>query len=233
MTTRRLVGAAILIALAAAPALGQVSYSRLLNADDEPEAWLMYSGNYKSERFSRLDQINKDNVSGLRPAWIYQTGTTGRVEVTPLVADGVMYIAEPPSTIAALDAHTGRRLWRYDPLVPDETLNIGFPRTNRGIAILGDTLFFGTLDARLIALDRTQGDVRWITQIADNAVGYAVTAAPLAVDGKVIVGISGGEAGVRGFLDAYDAETGELAWRWWSIPAEGEPGNDTWGGDSW
>ena len=107
MTTRRLVGAAILIALAAAPALGQVSYSRLLNADDEPEAWLTYSGNYKSERFSRLDQINKENVSRLRPAWIYQTGTVGRVEVTPLVADGVMYIAEPPSTIAALDAHTG------------------------------------------------------------------------------------------------------------------------------
>ncbi len=233
MNRLRLPGAVALITLLAVPALGQVSYSRIENAADEPEVWLTYSGNYRSERFSGLDQINKENVSGLRPAWIYQTGTTGRVEVTPLVADGVMYIAEPPSTIAALDAYTGRRLWRYDPIVPDETLNIGFPRTNRGIAILGDTIFFGTLDARLIALDRTQGDVRWITQIADNAVGYAVTAAPLAVDGKVIVGISGGEAGVRGFLDAYDAETGERVWRWWSIPAEGEPGNDTWGGDSW
>jgi alcohol dehydrogenase (cytochrome c) len=233
MTRLRLLGTLALITLIAAPALAQVPYSRLLNADDEPEAWLMYSGNYRSERFSRLDQITKENVSGLRPAWIYQTGTIGRVEVTPLVADGVMYIAEPPSTIVALDAHTGRRLWRYDPIIPEETLNIGFPRTNRGIAILGDTVFFGTLDAQLIALDRTHGDVRWKVPIADNAVGYAVTAAPLAVDGKVIVGISGGEAGVRGFLDAYDAETGERVWRWWSVPAEGEPGNDTWGGDSW
>ena len=233
MTRLRLLGTLALITLIAAPALAQVSYSRLMNAADEPDAWLMYSGNYRSERFSRLDQITRENVSGLRPAWIYQTGTIGRVEVTPLVVDGVMYIAEPPSTIAALDAHTGRRLWRYDPIIPEETLNIGFPRTNRGIAILGDTVFFGTLDAQLIALDRTHGDVRWKVPIADNAVGYAVTAAPLAVDGKVIVGISGGEAGVRGFLDAYDAETGERVWRWWSVPAEGEPGNDTWGGDSW
>ena len=233
MTFRRLPAILALIALTAPAAPAQVSYSRLEGASEEPDVWLTYSGNYRSERFTRLDQITPENVSRLRPAWIYQTGTIGRVEVTPLVVDGVMYIAEPPSTIAALDATTGRRLWRYDPVIPDETLNIGFPRTNRGVAILGDTLFFGTLDAQLIALDRTQVDVRWKTQIADNAVGYAVTAAPLAVDGKIIVGISGGEAGVRGFLDAYDAETGERAWRWWSVPAEGEPGNDTWGGDSW
>ena len=224
---------AVLIALAAAPAAAQVPYSRLVASDDEPESWFTYSGNYRSERFTRLDGITRDNASRLRPAWIYQTGTAGRVEVTPLVADGVMYIAEPPSTIAALDARTGRRLWRHDPVVPDETLNIGFPRANRGVALLGDSVFFGTLDARLIALDRTAGDVRWTVQIADNSVGYAVTAAPLAVDGKVIVGISGGEAGVRGFLDAYDAETGELAWRWWAVPAPGEPGGDTWEGDSW
>ncbi len=236
MTIRNPRGSAVLaalIALAAVPAAAQVSYSRLAASDDEPEHWLTYSGNYRSERFTRLEQITPGNVSRLRPAWIYQTGTAGRVEVTPLVVDGVMYLAEPPSTIAALDARTGRRLWRHDPVVPDETLNIGFPRTNRGVALLGDSVFFGTLDARLIALDRTAGDVRWTTQLADNAVGYAVTAAPLAVDGKVIVGISGGEAGVRGFLDAYDAETGERAWRWWAVPGEGEPGNDTWGGDSW
>ena len=236
MTIRNPRGSAVLaalIALAAVPAAAQVSYSRLAASDDEPEHWLTYSGNYRSERFTRLEQITPGNVSRLRPAWIYQTGTAGRVEVTPLVVDGVMYLAEPPSTIAALDARTGRRLWRHDPVVPDETLNIGFPRTNRGVALLGDSVFFGTLDARLIALDRTAGDVRWTTQLADNAVGYAVTAAPLAVDGKVIVGISGGEAGVRGFLDAYDAETGERAWRWWAVPGEGETGNDTWGGDSW
>ena len=228
-----LTAAAFLGALAATPAAAQVSYSELVAADEAPENWLTYSGNYRSERFTRLDRITPENVSRLRPAWIYQTGTAGRVEVTPLVVDGVMYIAEPPSTIAALDARTGRRLWRHDPVVPDETLNIGFPRANRGVALLGESVFFGTLDARVIALDRAAGDVRWTVQMADNRLGYAITAAPLAVEGKVIVGMSGGEAGVRGFLDAYDAETGELAWRWWAVPEPGEPGGDTWEGDAW
>ena len=228
-----LTAAAFLGALAATPAAAQVSYSELVAADEAPENWLTYSGNYRSERFTRLDRITPENVSRLRPAWIYQTGTAGRVEVTPLVVDGIMYIAEPPSTIAALDARTGRRLWRHDPVVPEETLNIGFPRANRGVALLGESVFFGTLDARVIALDRAAGDVRWTVQMADNRLGYAITAAPLAVEGKVIVGMSGGEAGVRGFLDAYDAETGELAWRWWAVPEPGEPGGDTWEGDAW
>lgn len=221
------------VSLPAASAAAQVSYRELVAADDAPENWLTYSGNYRSERFTRLDRITKENAPNLRPAWVYQTGTAGRVEVTPLVTDGVMYIAEPPSTIAALDARTGRRLWRHDPVVPDETLNIGFPRANRGVALLGESVFFGTLDARVIALDRSTGDVRWSVQMADNRIGYAVTAAPLAVDGKVIVGMSGGEAGVRGFLDAYDADTGERAWRWWAVPEPGEPGGDTWEGDAW
>ena len=236
MTTRTLAGgalAALLSGLFALPGAAQVSYSQLVATDDEPADWLHYNGNYRSERYSRLDRITPGNVSRLRPAWIYQTGTAGRVEVTPLVVDGVMYISEPPSTVAALDAHTGRRLWRYDPVVPEETLNIGFPRANRGVALLGESVFFGTLDARVIALDRATGDVRWSVPMADNAVGYAVTAAPLAVDGKVIVGMSGGEAGVRGFLDAYDAETGERAWRFWTVPSPDEPGGDTWEGDAW
>ena len=236
MNTRTLAGgalAALLTGLWAAPAAAQVSYPQLVSTDDEPSDWLHYNGNYRSERFSRLDRITPENVSRLRPAWIYQTGTAGRVEVTPLVVDGVMYITEPPSTVAALDAYTGRRLWRYDPVVPEETLNIGFPRANRGVALLGESVFFGTLDARVIALDRTAGDIRWSVPMADNAVGYAITAAPLAVDGKVIVGMSGGEAGVRGFLDAYDAETGERLWRFWTVPSPDEPGGDTWEGDAW
>ncbi len=219
--------------LLAAPAAAQTSYSDLVRADETPENWLTYSGNYRAERFTRLDGITRENVARLRPEWIYQTSGSGRVEVTPIVVGGVMYVAEPPSTIAALDARTGRRLWRHDPGVPDETLNIGFPRVNRGVAVLGDSVFFGTLDAFVVALDRTTGDVRWRVPMADNKLGYAITAAPLAVDGKVIVGMSGGEAGVRGFLDAYDAATGERVWRWYSVPGEGEPGNDTWGGDSW
>ncbi len=226
---------AILAILAVLPVEGvaQIPYARLAGSDAEPDAWLTYSGNYRSERFSRLDRIHRGNVHRLRPAWIHQTGTGGRVEVTPLVADGVMYIAEPPSTIAALDARTGRRLWRHDPGVPDETLNIGFPRVNRGVALLDDSVFFGTLDAFVMALDRSTGDVRWRVPLGDNRIGVAITAAPLAVDGKVIVGMSGGEAGVRGFLDAYDAGTGERLWRFWAVPEPGEPGGDTWEGDAW
>ena len=229
---RCLTGLAVL-AFLPAPAAAQVPYARLTGSDSEPDAWLTYSGNYRSERFSRLDRIHRGNVHRLRPAWIHQTGTAGRVEVTPLVVDGVMYIAEPPSTIAALDARTGRTLWRHDPGVPDETLNIGFPRVNRGVALLDDSVFFGTLDAFVMALDRSTGDVRWRVPLGDNRIGVAITAAPLAVDGKVIVGMSGGEAGVRGFLDAYDAETGERQWRFWAVPEPDEPGGDTWEGDTW
>ena len=229
---RCLTGLAVL-AFLPAPAAAQVPYARLTGSDSEPDAWLTYSGNYRSERFSRLDRIHRGNVHRLRPSWIHQTGTAGRVEVTPLVADGVMYIAEPPSTIAALDARTGRTLWRHDPGVPDETLNIGFPRVNRGVALLDDSVFFGTLDAFVMALDRSTGDVRWRVPLGDNRIGVAITAAPLAVDGKVIVGMSGGEAGVRGFLDAYDAETGERRWRFWAVPEPDEPGGDTWEGDTW
>ncbi len=235
MTRGRGAWAAAALAGLILPSAGvaQVPYSRLTGADAEPHNWLTYSGNYRAERFSRLDSIHRDNVHRLRPAWVYQTGTAGRVEVTPLVVDGIMYIAEPPSTIAALDARTGRRLWRYDPGVPDETLNIGFPRVNRGVALLDDGVFFGTLDAFVMALDRSTGDVRWRVPLGDNRIGVAITAAPLAVDGKIIVGMSGGEAGVRGFLDAYDPATGERLWRFWAVPEPGQPGGDTWEGDAW
>ena len=235
LSRRAVLASAVMAGLILLPGASeaQVPYSRLTAADAEPHHWLTYSGNYRSERFTRLDAIDRSNVHRLRPEWIYQTGTAGRVEVTPLVVDGVMYISEPPSTIAALDAATGRRLWRYDPGVPDETLNIGFPRVNRGVALLDDSVFFGTLDAFVMALDRSTGDVRWRAPLGDNRIGVAVTAAPLAVDGKVIVGMSGGEAGVRGFLDAYDAETGERAWRFWAVPEPGQFGGDTWEGDDW
>lgn len=215
------------------PAASQVPFERLVNAAAEPGSWLTYSGTYASHRYAALHGIHRGNVATLRPVWTYQVRTPGLVETTPLVADGVMYLTEPPSNVTALDAATGRVLWRWERPMPRDLRTIGFPRVNRGVAILGETLFVGTLDGWLVALDAGSGAVRWETHVADNALGHSLTLAPLAIDGKVVVGTSGGEAGIRGFVDAYDAETGALAWRFWTIPGPGEPGNDTWGGDSW
>ena len=227
--------AAILAAtvLAARVVSGQVPYERIQNADDEPESWLTYSGNYSSHRFSALDEITKDNVASLRPVWVYQAGGGGAFETTPLVADGILYLTEPPGSVVALDVRSGRSLWTWTRPLPKKLLTLGFPRTNRGLAILGDTLYLGTLDARVVALDRGSGAVRWERQIAENGRGYAITAAPLALRDRIIVGISGGEAGIRGFLDAYDPVTGERLWRRYTVPGPGEPGHETWEGDSW
>jgi len=211
----------------------QVTYERLVGASSEPANWLTYSGNYASHRFSSLEQVNRDNVASLRPVWVHQTGAGGRLETSPLVVDGVMYITQPPATVAALDVKTGRVLWTWSRPMPASLKTIGFPRTNRGLAILGESVFFGTLDAYIVALDRATGSLRWQARVEDNALGYSITAAPLAIDGKVIVGISGGEAGVRGFLDAYDAVSGERLWRTYTVPGPGEPGHETWEGDSW
>ena len=214
-------------------ALAQVPYERLRNADQEAGSWLTYSGAYHGQRFSKLDQISTENVADLRPVWVYQVEGSGEIETTPLVADGVMYVTELEARVTALDVRTGRPLWTYQHAMPEGVLNIGFGRTNRGGALLDETFYFGTLDAHLFALDAKSGALRWKTKVAENKLGYSITAAPLAIDGKIIVGISGGEAGIRGFLDAYDAETGERSWRTHTIPGPGEPGNDTWGGDSW
>ena len=213
--------------------LAQVPYDRLRGAEDQPESWLTYSGSYRSDRFSRLDEITPDNVTQLRPIWVYQIADPSSVEVTPLVVDDVMYITEPRSTVTALDVRSGRVLWSWSPTMPPDVRFIGFPPVNRGVAILDDTVFVGTLDAHLVALDAKSGAVRWDTVVGDNATGHSVTVAPLAIDGKIVVGISGGEAGIRGFLDAYDAKTGQRAWKFWTIPDPDDPGADTWGGDSW
>lgn len=214
-------------------AIAQVPYERLRNADQEPGSWLTYSGAYHGQRFSKLDQISTENVADLRAVWVYQVEGSGEIETTPLVADGVMYVTELEARVTALDVRTGRPLWTYQHAMPEGVLNIGFGRTNRGGALLDETFYFGTLDAHLVALDAKSGALRWKTKVAENKLGYSITAAPLAIGGKIIVGISGGEAGIRGFLDAYDSETGERAWRSHTIPGPGEPGNDTWGGDSW
>ena len=209
-----------------------VTSERLLKASEEPENWLMYSGQYNSQRHSRLTAIDKSNVDQLEVKWVKQLETLADVETTPLVVDGVMYLTQSPSNVFALDASTGSQFWSYEHRLP-EKLSLCCGRQNRGVAILGETLFLGTLDAKLIALDAKTGTVRWETQSADPNTGYSKTAAPLVIGDKVISGIAGGEYGIRGFLDAYDAETGALAWRFYTIPGEGEPHNDTWEDDSW
>ncbi len=214
-------------------ASSQVTFQRLRNSAAEPGSWLTYSGSYSSQRFSSLREITPDNVGRLRATWVYQIQSPGLVETTPLVADGMMILTEPPNNVTALDLKTGRSLWSWRHPLPEDVRTLGFPPVNRGVAWLGDTVYVGTLDAYLFALDAHSGAVRWQTQVADNKTGHSITAAPLAIDGKVIVGISGGEAGIRGFLDAYDAATGKLLWRFWTIPGPGEPGNETWKGDSW
>ena len=211
----------------------QVPYARLVDAAKEPGAWLTYSGGYSGQRYSTLAQITPANVATLRPAWIYQVAGQGQMETSAIVADGLMYVTEPPTTVTALDPKNGRPLWSYVRPMPSNLRLIGFPATNRGVAILDDLVYVGSLDGALIALDAHTGAVRWETKVADNGTGHSITMAPLAVKDKVIVGISGGEAGIRGFVDAYHAKTGKLAWRTHTVPAAGERGVDTWAGESW
>jgi alcohol dehydrogenase (cytochrome c) len=227
------VAAALFVALVVASAAGEVPYDRIRRAAAEPAAWLTYSGDYAGQRFSPLDEIDTKNVSSLRPSWVYQAKEPGQVEATPLVADGVMYVTEGRGPVVALDVRTGRPLWRWDPKLPKDLRTLGFGPVNRGVALLDGTVYVGTLDAHLVALDAVSGAVRWDVTVADNKTAHAITGAPLAVDGKVIVGIAGGEAGIRGFLDAYDAKTGARLWRFWTIPAPGEPGHETWTPTSW
>jgi alcohol dehydrogenase (cytochrome c) len=223
----------LLLTLAIAfPMAAQLSHERLLKSSAEPGNWLTYSGNYSGHRHSSLDQVNDRNVSKLKPLWSYQTNSLQKFETTPLVIDGIMYISEPPSHVTALDPRTGRALWKYRRIIPDD-LRVCCGQVNRGVAALGDMIFIGTVDAHLVGLDARTGAVRWDTTVANYKSGYSITVAPLAVKDKIIVGMAGGEYGVRGFLDAYDARTGKRAWRFWTVPEPGEPGGDSWKGDSW
>ena len=214
------------------PAFSPVTWERLVNAESEPENWMMYSGTLDSQRYSRLDQINTKNVKELEMKWSYQIPVIDRAETVPTVVDGIMFITEAPSNLTAVDARTGRVYWRYDHELPED-LRICCGRNNRGVAILGETLFMSTLDAHLVAIDARTGNVLWDVEVADYEAGYSKTAAPLIVKDKVVTGIAGGEFGIRGFIDAYDPVTGELEWRTYAIPGPGEPGNDSWSGDSW
>jgi alcohol dehydrogenase (cytochrome c) len=212
-------------------AFAQAPYERIVNGAKEPGNWLTYSGNYQGHRFSPLTGITPANVAGLHVKWAKQFPET-RTQVSPIVVDGVMYVTSP-NAAAALDARTGRELWKWSRPLPKDYQSIGFGHVSRGPAILDNQLFVATLDCYLVALDLKSGVERWSTKVADYKLGYSLTLAPLAIRGKVLIGTSGGEAGIRGFVDAYDPKTGERAWRFYTIPGPGEKGNDSWAGDSW
>lgn len=211
---------------------GGLSYERQKNSKAEPQNWFMYWGDYQGTHFSPLKDINTTNVKQLQAKWALQMPGQGNVESTPIVVDGVMYTAGQPGTVFAVDAASGRQLWRFDRAVKKKNPYAN-NQHNRGVAMLDNRIFVGTLDAALVALDARNGLPLWEVQVADTMEGYSITSAPLVIKDKVLVGISGGEYPNRGFMDAYDAKTGKRLWRFYSVPGPGEPGNETWEGDSW
>src|ERR1700737_4887784 len=182
-------------------ARAQVTPERLLDSSKEPQNWLTYSGDYAGHRFSALDQINTGNAHVLVPKWAYQTMAGGKFETTPLVVDGVLYGTGQDDRAFALDARTGRPIWQYQRALPSD-IRPCCGRVNRGVAILGDKVFLGTLDSHVIALDAKTGNVAWDVTAFAYTKGYSITLAPLAIKSLVIVGVSGGEYGIRGFIDA-------------------------------
>ena len=215
MTTTRPVLLSLALLLLSNAAAAQITADRLRNAGDEPHNWLTYSGNYSSTRHSRLDQITPANTADLGLAWVFQAQSLENFAATPIVVDGVMYVTQAPNDVVSLDAKTGRVFWVYE-YAPSRDARPCCGRVNRGLAILGDTLFMATIDAQLIAIDSVTGRPIWRTEVGDPAQGYAMTAAPLVVEDKVIVGVAGGEYGIRGYIAAYDAATGEEAWRFYN-----------------
>jgi alcohol dehydrogenase (cytochrome c) len=207
-----------------------VTAERLKSPEDSD--WLLVRRTYDGWGYSPLDQITPANVTRLEPAWVFATGVTNGHEAPPMVNNGIMFVATPGNQVLALDARTGSLLWRYRrPLPEDVVLLHG---TSRGVALYRDKLFFAAGEAVLVALDAKTGTEVWTKKVAENKDGYYMSVAPLVADGKVIVGASGGEMGIRGFVAAYDAETGKEAWRTYTVPAPGEPGSETWPkGDQW
>jgi alcohol dehydrogenase (cytochrome c) len=223
---------AMLLLLAQGRSSAQVTADRISKAASEPQNWLTYSGSYMSQRHSALKQITPANVKNLELKWVFQAQSLQTFEATPLVADGIMYLTQAPDDVVALDAKTGRVFWIYHYVLP-QSLAVCCGQVNRGLAMLGDTLFMGTLDAYIVAIDARSGHPIWKTKVAENALGYAIAVSPLVVKDKVIVGVAGGEYGIRGFIAAFNAQTGKEAWKFHIIPEPGEPGHETWAGDSW
>ena len=201
-----------------------VTQDRLVRAGENPSDWLIYGGNYAATWFTPLKQIDTTNVNRLAPAWAFSMGVLGGQDGVPVVNNGIMYITSAWSKLFALDAKTGTLLWMYEADLPENiSAMLCCDVVNRGVAVLGDRVFWATLDGHLIALDARSGKVIWNVTVADWQAGYTLTAAPLVVKNKVLIGPGGGEFGVRGFLVAYDADTGKEAWKTYTVPAPGEP----------
>jgi alcohol dehydrogenase (cytochrome c) len=229
-----MLAAALLAAFGAAAQPANRAYSAVTDARLEaPEArnWLMYLREYNSWSYSPLRQITARNVANLVPVWTMSTGTTEGHQAPPIVNDGIMFITTPFNQVLAIDATNGDLIWRYRHQMPAD-IRMGHP-TNRGVALYGDKVYTATSDARVVALDAKTGAVVWNKPVENYNAGYYMTIAPLAARGKIMVGVSGGERGIRGFVAALDANTGEQVWKTYTVPAPGEPGNDTWPGDSW
>jgi alcohol dehydrogenase (cytochrome c) len=221
--------------LAAGAALeAQVSFERILRAEQTPQDWLTYSGDLLAQRHSRLSEITPANVKSLELQWVFQARSLEKFEATPLVVDGVMYTVQPPNDVVALDAATGRVFWVYA-YIPSPLARLCCGRVNRGLAIHGNTLFMATIDGRLIALDAKSGGLVWsvVVGAARPEAGYSLTVAPLVIKNLVVIGTAGGEYGVRGFLAAFDVASGKEVWRFHTVPGPGERGHETWAGDSW
>src|SRR4051812_39395069 len=227
----------VLLALAV---LGSCARSK--TADDSGN-WLMYGLTSDDHRFSPLKQIDEQTVGKLGLAWSRELGTTRGLEATPLVKDGVIYTTLSWSVVEALDAKTGKVLWTYDPKVPrDRAYFFCCDVVNRGVALHNGKVYVGTLDARLIALDHRSGTPVWTVQTTDPAKAYSITAAPLIARDKIIIGNGGSEYGVRGYITAYDTETGKQTWRFYTVPGDPKNGFEskameeaakTWHGKDW
>ncbi|MEO8049590.1 MAG: PQQ-dependent dehydrogenase, methanol/ethanol family [Acidobacteriota bacterium] len=211
---------------------GGLTFERIRNSASEPQNWLTYWGDYQGRHYSSLKQIDATNVGQMQAKWSAQLPGQSILEATPLVVDGIMYTSGSPGTVVALDARTGLQIWRYQrqqKRVNPYEIN----PFNRGVAVLGNRVFFGTLDAALVALDARTGLPLWEVQVDDTMKGFSFTSAPLAVKDKIVIGITGGEFGLPGYVDAYDPATGKRIWRFNTVPRPGEYGHDTWSGDSW
>ena len=221
--------------ISAAPGESPVTASVNVEAGDllaQPVGanWTSYNGDYTGRRYSSLREINSANVRQLQAAWVFHPGNSQNLEVTPVVVRGVMFVTSA-NHVFALDAETGRTLWHHEQPVSAGLLDDAAAHKNRGVAVWHDSVYSETDDAHLVCLDARSGGVRWDVEFADKTKHYGATSAPLVVKDTVIVGESGGDSGVRGFLSAYDAATGKLKWKFWTIPGPGEFGSSSWPGD--
>ena len=245
MNAIRAIASALALILAGAPGDAEtaVDHSRIVAADSEPGQWLSHGRTYDEQRFSPLQQINDLNVNQLGLAWSFDVRTNRGLEATPIVVDGVMYVTGAWSVVYALDAATGRLLWEFDPKVPRSVARKACcDVVNRGVAAWADQIFVGTLDGRLISLDAGDGSVVWEVVTVDRTLAYTITGAPRVVKGQVVIGNGGAEYGVRGYVSAYDASTGSLSWRFYTVPGNPADGfesdvmrraAETWSGQWW